>query len=69
MRIKRFYNTSMFAETKQLLDIVAKSLYSEREVFLRELLSNAADALEKVQEENISRSGVLGSGSNLGAGP
>jgi len=37
------------AETKQLLDIVAKSLYSEREVFLRELLSNAADALEKVR--------------------
>lgn len=35
------------AETKRLLDIVAKSLYQDKEVFLRELLSNSADALEK----------------------
>ena len=30
-----------------LLDIVAKSLYSEKEVFVRELISNASDAIEK----------------------
>ena len=30
-----------------LLDIVAKSLYSEKEVFIRELISNASDAIEK----------------------
>lgn len=35
------------AETRMLLDIVARSLYSESEVFLRELISNASDALEK----------------------
>lgn len=35
------------AETKKLLDIVAKSLYSEKEVFIRELISNASDAIEK----------------------
>lgn len=35
------------AETKKLLDIVAKSLYTDSEVFVRELLSNASDALEK----------------------
>ena len=35
------------AETRQLLDIVAKSLYSEKEVFIRELISNASDAIEK----------------------
>lgn len=35
------------AETRMLLDIVARSLYSEEEVFVRELISNASDALEK----------------------
>jgi TNF receptor-associated protein 1 len=35
------------AETKMLLDIVARSLYSENEVFVREVISNASDALEK----------------------
>lgn len=37
------------AETKQLLDIVAKSVYTEKEVFVRELISNASDALEKLR--------------------
>lgn len=37
------------AETKQLLNIVAKSLYSEKEVFVRELISNASDAIEKLK--------------------
>ena len=35
------------AETKKLLDIVAKSLYTDKEVFIRELISNASDACEK----------------------
>lgn len=37
------------AETRMLLDIVARSLYSEKEVFVRELVSNASDALEKLR--------------------
>ena len=41
------------AETKQLLNIVAKSLYSEKEVFVRELVSNASDALEKMKYAQI----------------
>lgn len=36
-------------EIRQLLDIVINSLYTDREIFLRELLSNAADASEKVR--------------------
>ncbi|CAO3587161.1 unnamed protein product [Absidia cylindrospora] len=36
-------------ETKRLLNIVANSLYSEKEIFVRELISNAADALEKLR--------------------
>ena len=35
------------AETRRLLDIVAKNIYTDKEVFLRELLSNCSDALEK----------------------
>lgn len=38
---------TFFAETKKLLDIVAKSIYTDKEVFIRELLSNCSDALEK----------------------
>ncbi|KAL5012054.1 hypothetical protein ScPMuIL_010605 [Solemya velum] len=37
------------AETQKLLDIVARSLYSEKEVFIRELISNSSDALEKLR--------------------
>jgi len=41
------------AEVNQLLDILTHSLYSNREVFLRELISNASDALEKLRLETL----------------
>lgn len=41
------------AEVTQVLDIVVHSLYTHREIFLRELISNAADALEKVRYEKV----------------
>ncbi len=41
------------AEVKQLLDILAQSLYTNREVFVRELISNAADALYKVRFDSV----------------
>lgn len=41
------------AETRQLLDILIHSLYSSREIFIRELVSNASDALEKLRFESI----------------
>jgi TNF receptor-associated protein 1 len=40
-------NFGFQTETRQILDIVARSLYTEKEVFIRELISNASDALEK----------------------
>ncbi|THD18585.1 putative Heat shock protein 90 [Fasciola hepatica] len=43
------------AETQKLLDIVAKSLYSEKEVFVRELVSNASDAIERLRFQNASQ--------------
>jgi len=45
------------AETRQLLDIVARSLYSDHEVFVRELISNASDALEKFRYTSLSSGG------------
>ena len=41
------------AETKQLLDIVARSLYSEKEVFIREIVSNSSDALERLRHFQV----------------
>jgi len=45
--------TPFKAETRQLLDILAHSLYKEREIFLRELISNASDALDKLRFEML----------------
>ncbi len=41
------------AEVKKLLDIVIHSLYTERDIFVRELISNAADALEKFRHRSL----------------
>ncbi|NXE39744.1 TRAP1 protein, partial [Ptilorrhoa leucosticta] len=47
------------AETKKLLDIVARSLYSEKEVFIRELISNGSDALEKLRHRLMTEGKAL----------
>src|SRR5580693_5112666 len=49
------------AETKQVLRLVIHSLYSHKEIFLRELISNASDACEKLRFEAIARPELLGS--------
>ena len=46
------------AETASLLNIVSNALYTEREVFLRELLSNASDALEKLRQKRVANETV-----------
>lgn len=43
------------AETKQLLDIVIHSLYTSKEIFLRELISNASDALDRLGFESLTK--------------
>lgn len=47
------------AETRQLLDILIHSLYTEREIFLRELISNASDALTRMRYEMLTSRDVL----------
>jgi molecular chaperone HtpG len=46
-------------ELEQLLDIIVHSLYSEREIFLRELLSNSSDAIDKLRFEAIREPALL----------
>jgi TNF receptor-associated protein 1 len=46
------------AEIKQLLDIVIHSLYTEKEIFVRELVSNASDALEKERHLQLTEKAV-----------
>ena len=43
------------AETKQLLDIMIHSLYTTKEIFLRELISNASDALDRLGFESLTK--------------
>jgi molecular chaperone HtpG len=51
------------AETKQVLRLVIHSLYSHKEIFLRELISNASDACEKLRFEAIARPELMGADS------
>src|SRR3954454_19678113 len=49
-------------ELKQLLDLIIHSLYTKKEIFLRELISNAADAIDKLRFEALKRPELLEGG-------
>ncbi|MGH8309210.1 MAG: molecular chaperone HtpG [Steroidobacteraceae bacterium] len=54
------------AEVRQLLKLMIHSLYSHREIFVRELISNASDANDRLRFEAIAQPELLGADSGLG---
>jgi molecular chaperone HtpG len=56
---------SFATETRQLLKLMIHSLYSNREIFLRELVSNASDALDKLRFEGYSDAALMDGGGEL----
>lgn len=48
------------AKTKELLNLMIHSIYTNKEIFLRELISNASDAIDKLKFESLTNSEILG---------
>jgi len=53
------------AETSRLLDLVIHSLYTHKDIFLRELISNASDALDRLRFESLTEEGLRDEGEPL----
>ncbi|MEE8328973.1 MAG: molecular chaperone HtpG [Thermodesulfovibrionia bacterium] len=52
-------NLEFKTEVKQLLDLMIHSLYTHKEIFLRELISNASDAIDRVRYEALTNSDIM----------
>ena len=53
------------AEVREVLNLMIHSLYSNREIFLRELVSNASDACDKLRFEALQNEGLMGGDAEL----
>jgi len=58
-------NFEFNADVSRLMDIIINSLYTKKDVFIREIISNASDALDKARFVSVSQSDYLGSLTDL----